>query len=51
MGHTDMIEVAEALKEIGYAGYASAEVFAYPDSDEAAAQTMRAFKKFFVPDS
>ncbi len=48
MGHIDLGEVAKALSEIGYDGYASAEALPYPDSDKAAAQTMTAFKKFFV---
>jgi sugar phosphate isomerase/epimerase len=47
MGHIDLGEVAKALNEIGYDGYASAEALAYPDSDKAATQTMAAFKKFF----
>jgi sugar phosphate isomerase/epimerase len=47
MGHTDMVDIARALMDIGYTGYASAEVFPWPDSDAAAEQTMRAFKEYF----
>jgi len=35
------------LKEIGYAGYVSAEAFPWPDPDAAAAQTINAFRNFF----
>ena len=48
MGHINLAEAAKALSEIGYDGYASAEALPYPNSDTAAAQTMAAFKKFFV---
>jgi sugar phosphate isomerase/epimerase len=47
MGHTDMKDVARALMDIGYTGYASAEAFPWPDPDAAAEQTIRAFKKCF----
>jgi sugar phosphate isomerase/epimerase len=47
MGHTDMTDIARALMEVGYEGYASAEVFPWPDSDAAAEQTMRAFRECF----
>lgn len=43
-GHTEMGEVATALRQIGYGGYLSAETIPFPDSDTAAAQTMRAFR-------
>lgn len=46
-GHTNFAPIAAALKEIGFSGYASAEVFALPDSLEAAAQTKRAFDECF----
>ncbi|MHC4646605.1 MAG: TIM barrel protein, partial [Planctomycetota bacterium] len=49
MGHIDFTEVAEALKDINYSGYASAEAFSYPDADSAAVQTITAFRKFLVP--
>jgi sugar phosphate isomerase/epimerase len=46
MGHTDMLPIMRALRSIGYAGYLSAEVFAYPDSQAAAAQTIASFRAF-----
>jgi sugar phosphate isomerase/epimerase len=46
-GHTDMSPIAKSLKEIGYSGYVSAEAFPFPDSDQAAAQTISAFKTYF----
>jgi sugar phosphate isomerase/epimerase len=45
LGHTDMKPIIAALREIGYAGYLSAEVFALPDSQAAAGQTIRAFRE------
>ncbi len=47
MGHTPMQEIADALQAVGYQGYLSAEAFPWPNPDEAAAQTMRAFRQFF----
>ena len=47
LGHTGIAPAAGALKEIGYDGYISAEAFAYPDSDAAAAQTIESFRKYF----
>jgi sugar phosphate isomerase/epimerase len=46
-GHTNMEPIAAALKQIGYAGYVSAEAFPWPDPDAAAEQTIKAFRKFF----
>ena len=46
-GHTEMAPIAEALKEIGYAGYVSAEAFPFPNPDAAAEQTIRAFREYF----
>jgi sugar phosphate isomerase/epimerase len=46
-GHTAMEQIAKTLQDIGYDGYVSAEAFAYPDPDKAAAQTIKAFKKYF----
>ena len=48
MGHTDFAPVAAALREIGYAGFLSAEAFAYPDPTEAAKQTITAFRRYFT---
>ncbi|MCE7056054.1 sugar phosphate isomerase/epimerase [Algoriphagus sp. AGSA1] len=46
-GHTSMKEIAEALKTVGYQGFASAEAFPYPSPDEAAEQTIAEFRKWF----
>lgn len=46
-GHTDMAPIAEALKEIGYSGYVSAEAFPFPNPEAAAEQTIREFGKYF----
>lgn len=43
-GHTAMPPVIQALREIGYTGYLSAEVFALPDSEQAARQTIKSFR-------
>jgi sugar phosphate isomerase/epimerase len=47
-GHTDFAPIAEALRQIGYAGYVSAECFPYPDENAAAQHTIRAFKTYFA---
>jgi len=44
MGHTDFVPIFKALNDIGYNGYISAEAFPLPDSDAAAAQTIKAFR-------
>ena len=46
-GHMDYAPVAQALFDIGYSGYASAEAFPIPDSDEAARQTIATFNAVF----
>jgi sugar phosphate isomerase/epimerase len=46
MGQTAIGPVIEALKEIGYDGYLSAEIFPLPDPLTAARQTISSFKKF-----
>jgi sugar phosphate isomerase/epimerase len=46
-GHTGMAPIAEALKEVGYSGYISAEAFPFPDSETAARQTIQQFRKYF----
>lgn len=43
-GHLAFGPIVAALREIGYQGYLSAEAFPIPDPDEAARQTMRAFR-------
>ena len=47
MGHTDFAAIAIALREIGYAGYLSAEAFARPDSETAARMTIETFRQYF----
>jgi sugar phosphate isomerase/epimerase len=46
-GHMDYVPIAAALREIGYDGYASAEAFPIPDSDDAARQTIETFEAVF----
>jgi sugar phosphate isomerase/epimerase len=46
-GHTDFAPIVDALKAIGYDGYACAEAFAYPNPDEAARATIAAYKSLF----
>lgn len=46
-GHIDLAAVAKALKAIGYDGFLSAEALPLPSSDEAAAQTIKSFRKHF----
>jgi sugar phosphate isomerase/epimerase len=48
-GHTDFGPVADALRDIGYRGFVSAEVLPLPDPDRAARQTMETFRKLFRP--
>ena len=45
MGHTDFAPVVKALREIGYAGYLSAEVLPLPNSTAAAKQTIESFRR------
>ncbi|MBL9171874.1 MAG: sugar phosphate isomerase/epimerase [Verrucomicrobiales bacterium] len=45
LGHTDFGAVAQALQDIGYAGYLSAEVLPLPDSIAAARQTIAAIRQ------
>jgi sugar phosphate isomerase/epimerase len=46
-GHTDFAPIGEALRQIGYRGYVSAEALPYPDPDAAAQHTIRAFRQYF----
>ncbi len=46
-GHIDYKPIAQALRDIGYTGYLSAEAQAYPDSKMAAAQTIKVFNEHF----
>jgi len=47
-GHMKYAPIAEALKEVGYDKYASAEAFPWPDSDAAAKTTIDAFKQYLT---
>jgi sugar phosphate isomerase/epimerase len=44
-GQTRVEPIVAALREIGYAGYLSAEIFPLPDAAAAARQTMAAFRQ------
>jgi len=46
-GHMDYAPIAQALADIGYDGYACAEAFPIPDSNEAARQTIETFNAVF----
>jgi len=46
LGHLDVPPIVDALREIGYTGFVSAESLPYPDPDAAAAQTMKAYKQY-----
>jgi sugar phosphate isomerase/epimerase len=48
-GHIDFAPIAAALREIGYDGYASAEVLPLPDPETAARRTIDAFRSLFRP--
>lgn len=45
-GHLDYQPIVAALREIGYSGYLSAEALPWPDSEQAAQQTIETFKKY-----
>lgn len=45
-GHIDIETVFGALSEVGYKGWLSAEILPLPDSETAAAQTIRAFSQY-----
>jgi sugar phosphate isomerase/epimerase len=47
LGHIDYRPIVQALTDIGYDGYASAEALPYPDPEAAARQTMQMFRKLF----
>jgi sugar phosphate isomerase/epimerase len=49
LGHTDFPPIVAALREVGYPGYLSAEVFARPNADTAAAQTIATFRRLLAP--
>jgi sugar phosphate isomerase/epimerase len=50
LGHTDLTPIVEALREITYEGYVSAEILPLPDSETAARQTMTSFRQWFRPE-
>ncbi len=45
LGQTAIVPIVAALREIGYAGYLSAEILPLPDADTAARQTIAAFRR------
>ncbi|MFD0893412.1 sugar phosphate isomerase/epimerase [Luteolibacter ambystomatis] len=45
-GHTDPAPIIAALRQIGYAGHISAEIFPQPDADAAASQTLASLRPF-----
>lgn len=47
-GHLDFVPIGQALREIGYDGYASAEALPYPDPHSAARLTIEAFRKYLA---
>lgn len=47
-GHLDVKPLADAVKEIGFDGYISAEALPLPDSQTAAKMTITAFRKWFT---
>jgi len=47
MGHTDAGRIADALKEVGYGGYISAEVFPLPGREDAARKTLESWGTHF----
>lgn len=44
-GHTDFAPIVQALRDIDYQGYLSAEVLPLPDADSAARQAIAAFRQ------
>jgi sugar phosphate isomerase/epimerase len=44
MGHTPLKPIIAALREIRYEGYLSAEVFPFPDADQAAEASIKSFR-------
>jgi sugar phosphate isomerase/epimerase len=44
-GHIDYVPIIAALAEVGYDGYLSAEALPYPDSQQAAEQTMACYRQ------
>ena len=46
-GHIDFAPIAEALHEVGFQGFASAEALPYPEPYAAASQTIHTFQSYF----
>ena len=46
-GHIDFSEVSHALRDIAYKGYVSMEAFPLPDSESAAKEGVRTYRKYF----
>ena len=46
-GQIDYAPIAEALHEVSFAGFVSAEAFPYPDSRSAGLQTIQTFQSYF----
>jgi sugar phosphate isomerase/epimerase len=47
-GHTDFAPIAQALREIEFTGYVSAECLSWPDADTAAAKTIETYRRYFA---
>jgi sugar phosphate isomerase/epimerase len=47
LGHTEVLPIVDALREIGYRGYLSAEIFPLPDPESAALQTLHSMHSSF----
>jgi sugar phosphate isomerase/epimerase len=47
MGHSDFTPIVRALRELNYAGYASAECLPFPDSDTAARRSIETYQRLF----
>jgi sugar phosphate isomerase/epimerase len=48
LGHIDYAPIAEALRNMGYDGFLSAEAFPMPNPLDAARQTIATFRKYFA---
>ncbi len=49
LGHTPPEPIVAALRQIGFTGYLSAEVFPQPSSDEAASASIESFRRCVTP--
>jgi sugar phosphate isomerase/epimerase len=47
MGHTDFQPIVQALRDIGYSGYVSAECFPCPDAKTAARKSIETYRTLF----